>query len=96
MTLDELREKYVALCHAMQSGVAFKMEHEPAETQPKHLRVGVNSAMVDTGTIVKLLLDKGLITEIEFYEALVHTMEREVESYTKYAQEKLGTKITFK
>lgn len=45
MTIEELRQEYASLCHAMQSGVAFKINIDPGETMPKHLRVGVNSAM---------------------------------------------------
>lgn len=34
------RERYIRAAHAMQSGVAFSMPS--AETEPKHLRVGLN------------------------------------------------------
>lgn len=74
-------DRYYAAAHAMQSAVAFSMQMDPAETTPKHLRVGVNAAMVEHGALVGLLLKKGLITEEEFYEALADKMEAEVESY---------------
>ena len=53
-------DDYLKAAHAMQSGVAFKMHTDPSETQPKHLRVGVNSAMVEQSAIAKLLIDKAL------------------------------------
>lgn len=48
---------------------------------PKHLRVGVNSAMVDTSAMVQLMIDKGLITKLEWATALADGMEREVQMY---------------
>lgn len=85
--IPALRERYRALCHAMQTGVAFTMEREPAETTPKHLRVGVNVAMCDQAALVQLLVARGVITEVEYYEALCASMEREVKLY----QERIGT-----
>jgi hypothetical protein len=74
-------KRYEAACHAMQSGVAMKMNYSPTETSPKHLRVGVNSAMVDTGALMSLLVKKGIITEEELCEALADKMEEEVKLY---------------
>jgi hypothetical protein len=82
-TLNEKREKYQALLHAMQTGVAYDLESNTSSGSPKHLRVGINAAMSDHGALVKLLIDKGLITESEYYDYLIEFMEREVESYTK-------------
>ena len=63
--LDKLRSEYVSLAHAMQSGVAAKMGFDPSETSPKHLRVGVNTAHIDFGALMHLLIEKGIITEEE-------------------------------
>ncbi len=91
MTQEENAERYKAAAHAMQSGVAFKMQREPnGDTTPKHLRVGVNSAMVDTSTIVKLLVDKGVITMDEWFKALADGMEAEVKLYESELGVKLG------
>lgn len=79
----KLADEYKALCHAMQTGVAFTMEKEPAETAPKHLRTGVNSALVDSSALACLLMKKGIITEREYYEALRDGMAAEVEAYEK-------------
>jgi hypothetical protein len=85
-------ERYAAACHAMQSAVAEKMElygdGNSSETTPKHLRVGVNSAMVETGVIAKVLIDKGIITEAEYRKAMADAMEREVESYRQWFSDK--------
>ena len=74
-------KRYLRACHAMQTGVATKMHIYPAETSPKHLRAGVNSAMVDTGAVIGLLIKKGVFTEEELYEALADKMEEEVKLY---------------
>ncbi len=78
---DTPQERYYAAAHAMQSGVAMKMNYDPSETTPKHLRVGVNSAMSDHGALVTLLIEKGVITKAEYFEAVAAAMEREAANY---------------
>lgn len=63
MSIEDKRIKYQKLLHAMQTGVAFKIEKEGKEIEPKHLRVGVNAALVQTSATANLLMKKGLITE---------------------------------
>jgi len=70
---------YTDKLHAMQSGVAMKMNYEPAETSPKQLRVGVNSAMCDHAALVRVLIEKGILTEAEYMAAITNEMGREVE-----------------
>lgn len=91
----ELRGRYEAALHAMQSGVLIKMQHGSTETSPKHLRVGVNAAMADQGSLARLLVAKGVITEREYYEAMAEGMEKERDSYIVAIQALLGTdKVT--
>lgn len=85
--------RYKTATHAMQSGVAVKQGLDPTDTLPKHLRVGVNAAMVEQAALVRLLIDKGLVTEAEYVEALADKMEAEVESYKKWLQERTGAEI---
>lgn len=80
-TLEEANARYARALHAMQTGVAVKMLHDPHETQPKHLRVGINSAMSNMGGLVTLLMDKGIITREEYYSAVADAMEREATMY---------------
>lgn len=73
------KERYMAAAHAMQSAVKFEIETGAAsDATPKGLRVGVNSAMVETGTLVKILTDKGVFTIDEWWSALADMMENEV------------------
>lgn len=94
MPTDEERQaaacqEYTELVHAMQSGIMAEMDAQlnTAHT-PKQLRVGVNSAMVETSVLVQLLIERGLITNAEWAERLRDGMRAEVERYeqrlTKY------------
>jgi hypothetical protein len=76
---------YDVACHAMQTGVAYELEKDPTSATPKHLRVGINSAMVNDAALAGLLIKKGIITEAEYADAVTSEMNREVERY----QEKL-------
>lgn len=87
--IDEYRQRYIAAAHAMQTGVAFMMNHTD-ETEPKHLRVGVNSAMVQHGALVHLLIQKGIITEEEWWKTLAECMEEEANDYAKKIEARLG------
>lgn len=84
--LARLWERYIALGHAVQSGIALWMSIDGKETTPKHLRVGVNVAHVDHSALARLLMAKGVITELEYVTALIEGMEAEVRSY----QEKIA------
>ena len=88
---DKIR--YVEASHAMQTGVAIKMQYDPDETSPKHLRVGVNAAMRDLGSIVHLLVEKGLLTMEEVEAALADGMEEEARSYEVELTRMLGKKV---
>lgn len=84
------RERYEAALHAMQSGVASTMGDE---CTPKHLRVGVNAAMADQGSLVRLLIAKGVLTEAEYLAAIADGMEAEKASYEKKLSEKFGANV---
>jgi hypothetical protein len=84
------QERYAAAAHAMQSGVAMKMNYDPNSTTPKHLRVGINSAMSDHGALARLLITKGVITEDEYLEAVADGMEREAAMYQDELRQRLG------
>jgi hypothetical protein len=91
-------ERYEAACHAMQTGVKMEMELGMNNAhEPKHLRVGVNSALVDNSSLVQLLIAKGVITSDEFVRALADGMEAEVQRYEQRLSERLnGKKITLR
>lgn len=79
----------------MQSGVAMEMNYDSKSTEPKHLRVGVNSAMVESASLAELLINKGVITADEYLEAIAAGMEREAKRYeTELSQRFGGANIT--
>jgi hypothetical protein len=91
---QQAMQRYQAAAHAMQSGVAAKMGCDPSETTPKHLRTGVNSAMVEHSALAELLMAKGVFTEDEYQEALATGMEREVRLYEDWLSQHTGVNIT--
>lgn len=92
------RSTYMALQHAMQTGVGYTMElnqqaKREGETSPKHLRVGVNTALNDTGALAALLTRKGVIS-IEEYDQLCTSMMRDlVEDYERRLSHYFGREV---
>lgn len=93
MSQGDDMKRYEVASHAMQTGVATEMEHNTKPTEPKHLRVGVNSAMVNQAALARLMIDKGIITADEYHAALADQMEAEVASYEDMLSARLGTKV---
>jgi hypothetical protein len=69
------------------------MNYDAVDTYPKHLRVGVNSALVSLDALTKLLVDKGVFTLDEYEKYLADAMENEVKSYAKALSRILGGKV---
>ena len=91
--LQELAVELSALQHAMQSGVALEMKYDPKTTDPKHLRVGLNSVLVFNGALIKLLVDKGVFTAEEYAEYVLQAMKEEVAKHEKAISEFKGVGI---
>ena len=53
----------------------------PNETNPLSLRSGINEASIQLTTIAQLLMDKGVFTELEYWQKLLEVagFEAEVE-----------------
>lgn len=83
-------DRYNRAAHAMQAGV--KLDSVSTNEHPQ-LRIGINVAMRDFGSLCGLLVAKGVITLAEYAKALADGMEEEVRMY----EDKLssdGTRIT--
>ncbi len=87
-------QRYLAAAHGMQSGVAYEIEKDPSSGTPKHLRVGVNSGMVNDHAIAKLLIAKRVISELEYYRTLAECMEEERDAYQSRLSQQFGANIT--
>lgn len=88
MFTDDQSRRYAAATHAMQSGVAADQASGSADGSPKHLRVGVNSALVETSALARLLIDKGVFSQHEYAEAVIGSMEQEVSRYQALLSDK--------
>ncbi|MDZ7894205.1 MAG: hypothetical protein U5M50_04105 [Sphingobium sp.] len=89
----EQSDLYRRLAHAMQTGVAHDQAHGSQDGTAKHLRVGVNCAMVEHSALARLLIDKGVITASEYADALIAGMEAEVRSYEARVEKHFGVKV---
>lgn len=87
-------DRYNAAMHAVQSGVAMDVERGSADTTPKHLRVGVNAALVGQAAIARLLIDRGVFTLDEYVAALADSAEAEQDRYEQGLSAELGTHVT--
>lgn len=93
-TIEQATARYYRAMHAVQTGIAAMMELNDAETQPKHLRVGVNSALLNDAALAGLLIAKGIITVREYHIALADEAEKEVASYEQMISKAKGVKVT--
>jgi len=87
------QERYLAAAHAVQSGVAIEHARGSDDGSPKHLRTGVNIALRDMGSLVELLVAKGVITQDEYTRAVADGMEQEVRLYEERLTEAIGSKV---
>lgn len=87
------KKTYIEAVHAMQSGAAAMIGIASSDTEPKHLRVGINIALRDHASLFELLIKKNIITEEEYLEAVTDGMNKEVEGYEKKLSEKTGSII---
>lgn len=81
------------LAHAMQSGVAQTLFLDPSSGTPKHLRVGVNMALVEIGALATLLIEKGVFTRQEYDAILLKGLRQEVASYEASLSEAMGVNV---
>lgn len=88
---------YEDALHGIQTGVKFEMErgHSTAHT-PKHLRVGIDSAMVNDAALAHLLVKKGVFTQEEYAEELRLEANRELDRYEDRILEIYGVRITLR
>lgn len=92
-SIEENKARWLASAHAVQTGVKLDQESGSQDGTPKHLRTGINMALVDHGSLVRLLVSKGVITEEEYFQAIADGMEQEVKNYEKRLSDKMGKEI---
>lgn len=89
---EEQEKRYMSALHTVQSALRFQLERlgEKSSITLKHLAVGRSSALANQGAIAKLLIDKGVFTEAEYFDAVVEFAEREADLMTKDTRQKCG------
>lgn len=87
---------YEQALHGIQTGVAFEIERGSSASNPKHLRVGVNSAMVSDAALVRLLVAKGIFTMDEYLESVRLEANRELERYEAHILEHYGVQVSLR
>ena len=96
LSAARVAERYEAAAHAVQTGVAFELERDPSSGTPKHLRVGVNLAMVYQAALANLMIAKGIITEAEYTEAIADETDKEADRYEEIVRSYLGPGVTLR
>lgn len=82
--IEAASARYLAALHGVQCAIGYEMERGLShKTDPKHLRVGVDSAHVTDRALAELLMIKGVITHVEYCEALADAAERELQQYRR-------------
>lgn len=91
---NEKLKRYHADQHAMQSGVAMQHKFDANDGTPKHLRVGINTALCDHAALVELLVRKKVITQDEYTDAIADKMAQERLRYEQLLSRALGKNVT--
>lgn len=103
MTDDEklkLHDRWLSAAHAVQSATAMAISclgDNGAAADSKHLRTGLNMSMADHGSLARLLIAKGVITEEEYLAAIAEGAEMEAEMQARLTRSKcnLPDTVTF-
>lgn len=96
MLPGEAKAKYKHHAHRVQAGIAALIDlassgkTDYTAHTPKQLRVGVDTSKADQGSLARLLIAKGIITEDEYCEALADGMELEADAFEKDVQDAVG------
>ncbi len=96
MSIEDKRRdlglQYLDAMHGVQSAIKYEMEAGVSDaTSPKHLRVGVDSSMINVAAVACLLIEKGVFTLTEYEESVRLQANEELAAY-----QAAHPKITFR
>lgn len=84
----------------MQTGIEYGVDETlPKNVSPdlfralKHLRVGINSCLINQAALSELLVAKGIITDEEYIDKILEKLEQEVRSYEQLLTQQKGVKV---
>lgn len=92
----DLGLSYLEAAHGVQSAIAQSMAEGSRETEPKHLRVGVDLSKSDTYGLATLLMQKGVFTQEEYVEHMRLAANTELARLEKEAFERHGVMVKFR
>ncbi len=98
--LKDLQTRIVTASHRIQCAIAAEMGHAEANlkihrpTEPKHLRTGINLALVGNAALAQLLMDKGVFTQEEYLTEVAVAHEKEVARCEAELSQLFGRKVT--
>ena len=95
-TVEQAKARYRKALHAVQSGVAALMHYDRDHASPKDLRVGMNSAHISSSALTNLLIEKGVITESEYFTSLADFAEAERETYSDVLARHIGKRVNLR
>jgi hypothetical protein len=90
---EEFIRRYQAAAHAVQTGVAYELERDESSGTPKHLRTGVNLALVQNAAIAELLMQKGVFSEEEYWEMIATKTEEERDRYQQLLSDRFEVSV---
>lgn len=90
MTREEFNQRYLELTHAIQTGVGLDHGSGSNDGSPKHLRTGLNLAKCENAALAYLLVEKGVITEAEIFDAIIAKLEEEKSAYQEMLKQRYG------
>ena len=92
----DLGLSYEEAAHGVQSAIAHGMSSGATDTEPKHLRVGVDMSKSDLYGLATLLMEKGVFTLEEYVEHMRLAANTEVARFEAEATERLGATVSFR
>jgi hypothetical protein len=93
---------YDVALHGVQAGAALEIAQANAGLPDallralKHLRVGIDSAMVNDAAMARLLVKRGIITGEAYIEEIRLEANRELDRYEARLSEAYGRKVTLR
>lgn len=92
MAFRDLGLTYPQAAHGIQTAIAYRMSHNNGDTEPKHLRTGIDLSKTDQAGLAALLIAKGVFTEEEYVEYLRLAANEEVAK----EEEEAGGRVSFR
>lgn len=92
-SIEEKKALYLRMMHGLQSSIAALMSFDLALGEKKHLRVGVDSALIQSSALARLLIEKDLITEEEFWDSTLIVLAEDLTKNRERFAKEMGVPV---